>query len=236
MTDNDLQLLMIEHQHASEQGRGFWVMVIAVVTVGFGALAGASLLAAKQSCAVATAPSGCVPPAVWAIVPLLPSTLTALLLQQIAVQNLNGIYERVLEREIFARTNVSANLVPGRFYVDDHGVESLPIPSFGHMIYPLFEPTGRLLSFPFVVYLTGFLFLSMALLDVAIVLLALEESANAGWQILIGTAYGLILMAFVRTAAHVTLQQPKLWRQAITGLAELRASAEPFVGPLVDRK
>ena len=93
------ELLLHEHSHVRDSSRNFWALLAALTSIGVVVLGGVVTLAQQPTCRTKEV-RDCVPPSVWAIVPLVPLALTSLLVQQVAMHQIRSGYNRDLERAI----------------------------------------------------------------------------------------------------------------------------------------
>lgn len=96
-----LDVLLVEHTSLRENARHHWGIVAALTTVGVAVLGGLLALAAQPTCRSPMG-SGCPPIKIWGLAPLVPMSVTALLIQMVAMHQVSGTYASNIERAILA--------------------------------------------------------------------------------------------------------------------------------------
>lgn len=218
-----LHVFVQDYVATRNDSRNFWTLVVALVPIGVGVFAGALVLISNAASE---------PPArVWAFVPLFPLGATALLIQQLAMQNVRGIYERVLERLISemleSHRTVSGDTVraPSENVVAWRRA-SPPVPGFAHLIRPLFEfdlPRRRW-GIPLLQHVAITVLLAV---NVSLLIEAFAEASSWWWRAVMLLVYPPIALILVM-ALIASFDLPALWNELV------KNAGDAFAGELVD--
>lgn len=185
-----LEVLFRDYGLVREETRSFWLITVALVTVGATAL-GAGLFLFGGG-----APKA--PARVWAFVPLLPIGVSGLIIQQMAAHNVHSIYERILERRI---QRIVGPAVTG----------SRPtIPSYSHLMRSLFEFGGLPWKYRSLPGLQLFFFGIIGLLNLGIYLEVLAQVTLLSWRLFMFVVYPPIWLLLV-AASVAAFDLPNLW-------------------------
>lgn len=175
----------------------FWALVIALAALGVSSVGGAVALVGV-TCQEAAA-RGCFPPAAWLPVPLIPFAITAMFVQQAALQNARATYERALER-VIRRSR------PPVIRPDMSG--PIPVPSFAEIASRMFDPR-RVLRRPLLLWVSVFPYAVVLMVDIAVIVIMGQQLPGTGYWRCGGVAgYVLLLGMFARTL--VTALSPGL--------------------------
>lgn len=182
------QILLAELAAIKAGAEQFWALVIALSALGVSSVGGAVALVGV-TCEGAYA-RGCFPRAAWFFVPLIPFAITALFVQQAALQNARATYERALERALrrsyppIARPDMSL---------------SIPVPSFAEIVSRMFDP-NRLLKRPLLVWVSVFPYAVVLMVDIAVVVVTWQQLPAPGyWRSGAVVVYGVLLLMFAVT-------------------------------------
>lgn len=181
---------MRDYELVRQETRSFWLVTVALVTVGATALgAGLVLWGVGHPRA---------PARVWAFVPLLPTGVSGLIIQQMAAHNVHSVYERVLERRIQRALEPA---ITGR---------KPTIPSYSHLMRGLFEFAGLPLKYRPIPALQFFFFVIIGLLNLGVYLESLSQITPFSWRLFMFVVYPVLwVLLFAATVAAFDL--PDLW-------------------------